>query len=458
MSVIKALTARRSGALAQLPPNFHELSGAKKVDAILDIADCGDFVAALAPDEFYLLVTDIGREDSSDLLMLSTTEQRQALLDIDCWRSSELDLGLFDEWLDVLAAASIDVLVDTVKGLDPELVVTYLMSNVHAIFNRMEEMEIEQYESNWDLHWTPDLDFVLVLGVGAADDETFAHLKRMVDLIYRIDLPFARALMFSCKAGFLIEAEELAFQFREGRLADMGFPAPEDAHALYANIRVDAVKAQLEEQTVLKFHEDHERLDWALVRSVRRDGSFLTRCVELMSQPDRFATDFAHCVNRAVVASPEGVVMRDTSRIQRIAANVHATLSLALEFLADGDEATGQGLLDRAWCLQLFQVGHALAVRRAVRARKLRERAHGMFDAATEQTLTGLLSVPQPRRFDGNNFVPFSLVSELQAVDAVLDKAERVADVFERDLGFTIARLDSHDFAGPRSGRRRALV
>jgi hypothetical protein len=79
----------RNGALSYLPEGFHRLNGTRKVDAILSLEEPESFIQDLAPDAFYLLVQDIGSTDCTELLLLSSLEQRQVFSDIECWQAGE---------------------------------------------------------------------------------------------------------------------------------------------------------------------------------------------------------------------------------------------------------------------------------------------------------------------------------------------------------------------------------
>ncbi len=438
----------RVSALSRLPGAFHALSGARKVDAILSLEDPAGFVQSLAADELYLLVTDIGIVDTMELIAMSTTAQRRSFIDIDAWRGDELAPEALDEWLDVFADASNDLVMDTVGGLDPELIVAYLLTHTHELLDRTQEDEVVQYQSAWDLVWTPDREFVLVLP-GGLDQEITSRIRRMLELLYRRDYIEARALLFSARTGLRLEQEELAYRFRRGRLADLGFADREEAHALWAPIPLDALRAQLDSQVPPQIYAEGERLSHALVRVGSRPA-FLNDCLAGLERPDRFVQDFALCFNRAVVASPEGIVLKNSKRLDDIARRLHATISLALEHLADGDPDRGASLLDRAWCTQLHQAGHALAVERARRARAIEQRAEGLLDTITAKVVAGLLMTPTPRRWDPatDAYHAFETRAHLTDTDAVLARAEALIGLFEDKLGFSLEAYRSHEFAG----------
>ena len=85
-----------------------------------------------------------------------------------------------------------DEAADTVAGMDPELLVNYLLLHAHTILDRTEEDDIHAYENAWNLVWTPDRDFVLVMAADL-DEEVTGRVRRLLELMYRRDLVAARA-------------------------------------------------------------------------------------------------------------------------------------------------------------------------------------------------------------------------------------------------------------------------
>jgi hypothetical protein len=228
----------------------------------------------------------------------------------------------------------------------------------------------------------------------------------------------------------------------------MGFPEPEDAHILYASIPVEAVKKILESQPKPSILGENNPIEWALSRA-DKTGLFFNACMANANDVERLIRDFALCVNRAIVASPEGLMLRDLSRLEEVGRIVHATISLGLEYLADGNLSRGTEILDKAWLVQLFQCGHRLTVERAIRGRKLMARGGGLLSDGVLASVTSLQVLPQPRFIDQNGqSTPFTSLVDLETCDALLASGENLCRLFEQSFGFSIERFKSHVFAG----------
>jgi hypothetical protein len=429
-----------------LPVDFYRLSGSRKLDAILSVPEARSFVESLSSDELYMLIYDIGRDDCVELVSLASANQCRELIDLDCWAGDSLDVAEFDEWVELILTGAPDRLSSILARLDPELLADYIMMRTQIIFDRTQEDAIDLYQGNGDVMWSPDGEYALLLHAG--DEESARCVQRVLRHLYKHDLGLARDILRTAVIGLRTENEELAYRFRRGRLADLGFPLPEDAHVLYADINVQAVKTQLDKHVISRSLRDRTPVSWAL-EQVSSKKNFLDECRSGMANSNIFVQEFAYCVNRALVAMPGGLSLRDNKRVQSIAENVYATLSLGLEFLSDGIVSHGVGVLEKLAVMQLFQVGHALTVKRAVRARTLYARGEGLFDEPLSALISALKRRPQPCfSTRAGHWESFKKVDQLDQADALFAQGEEMCDLFEVHLGFSLDRYTAHVFSG----------
>lgn len=440
--------APSSSSLALLPPDFFGLNGSKKVNAILSLPDPAGFVQSLREDEFYLLVRDIGPSDSMELLGMSTPEQRVALFDFDAWDRDELVPTAFDGWLDILREAGHDLAVETVRSLDPELLVSYLLKSVVAIFDRTEEDAIRDFPGEYEQLLSPDNDFTFMIDPEEADAP--AHVRRLLTLLWQgDDYEAARAIIFSARAGLTAEQTELAYGFRAGRLADLGFPDAETAWQLYAPVAPAAVRQRLLEASPVATPVDpalHVALMWS-----GQPGSFLNAALQEAGSPERFLVDFGFAVNHAAVAAPHGVSQLDPERLAPLAQRVHGTVSLGLEWLSEGQVARAAELIRAgAGPLELHQVGHALAMGLAKRAAPLGRKTRGLLAAEDQALIDALGTRPSPSTQSPGETLsrPFRTLADVAEAERRLAALERLVAAFEGVFGFDRATFDAHVFAG----------
>jgi len=328
--------------------------------------------------------------------------------------------------------------------LDPELLVNYLLLNTHMIFDRSEEDDILAYQSQGDIIYSPDREYAI--GIPPQTRDSVDRLAFVIDQMYRYDQDNARNILRTAKADLRIEAEEMAWRFRTKRLCDLGFPEPEEAHTLYAPIRVQELLASLEQDKPRQYAEPEIPLGWSLAKA-KNAGEFLDQCYHALDDTTRFVQQFVLCVNRAIVASPEGIALRNLNRVNTITKDVHATISLGLEHLAKGDISTGKAILERVEFVHLFQVGHGLTRVLADRAKKLKQRGGELFDEETTQLIAALGCRPQPKMgMSQGQWIPFRNCAEIAQVSQVLTRTETLCDVFENSFGFTLDRFEKHVF------------
>jgi len=427
-----------------LPERFFELSGSKQIDALLNVDKPRELIQSLPSEELYFLIHEIGPQDCTDIISMSSRKQRKAFIDLDCWLGDTFDVSDFHRWLDIIKASSIHSVTETVGTLDPELLVNYILLNTHMIFDRSEEDDIQAYQSQRDVIYSPDREYAL--GIPPQTRESVDRLAFVIDQMYRYDQDTARNILRTAKADLRIEAEEMAWQFRTKRLCDLGFPEPEEAHVLYAPIRVQELLASLEQETPRKNTDPEIPLGWSLAKA-KNAGEFLDECYHALEDTSRFVQQFVLCVNRAIVASPEGIALRNLDRVNAITKGVHSTISLGLEHLAKGDLATGKAILERVEFVHLFQVGHGLTRVLADRAHKLKQRGGELFDEETTQLISALGCRPQPKMgMHQGQWIPFRTCAGIALVSKALTRTETLCTVFENSFGFTLERFEKHVF------------
>ena len=134
-----------------LPERFFELSGSKQIDALLTVDKPRELIQSLPSEELYFLIHEIGPQDCTDIISMSSSKQRKAFIDLDCWWGDTFDVSDFHRWLDIIKASSIHSVTETVGTLDPELLVNYILLNTHMIFDRSEEDDIQAYQIQGDV-------------------------------------------------------------------------------------------------------------------------------------------------------------------------------------------------------------------------------------------------------------------------------------------------------------------
>jgi hypothetical protein len=351
----------------------------RRADVLLEGPDPARAVRALPGDEFYYVVHELGLRDAGEILALARPEQIQAAFDFALWERDELVPERAGEWLEALAEAPYEKIGAWVAGLDVELFALLLRKTARVYDLSLEEAP---EEPSGTLYPTPDGLFVLdVTGVGAGDDEaagdagptttTARAVMRIVDALYRADRDLARRLLVGTRAELDSELEELAYRWRQGRMADLGFADYYEALEVYRELDPTTVRLGESEpgKTRVRPLDDREgaeataaaRAPAALVERLTRGDTPFARGAQALRGAEEVAElHFALVAlsNRALAA--DRVTPGDDAAVTATLERLLATLDLAVEFLARGDTAREAEAVRTVSLLRLHRLGTSL--------------------------------------------------------------------------------------------------
>jgi hypothetical protein len=299
----------------------------RRGQALLMAADLPQQVAAMAPLEFYYVVKELGVEDGQAILQHGSAEQLQACCDMDCWDKDDFAPVELDAWLAGFMAQGKEALAHAFLQIDPELQVLFLAESL-AIYDVRSEPVPEMPDS---VPYKQTLDAFFALYAVTEEREVPPFL--LVDALYAHSIDTAFALLTAAKWEVLSETTETAYQFRRGRLQDMGFVDPADAARLFAppprqlTPTVSAGVAAIDSPSGLRLPGLYAE---ALVDTSTRLGRALAH-VSAAHMVARLQGELVALINMATVAY--GNATRDLGGVLRVATYVRDTLSLGLEVL-----------------------------------------------------------------------------------------------------------------------------
>jgi hypothetical protein len=380
----------------------------RRADALLAGPDPARAVRALPGDELYYVIHEVGLHDAGDVLALARPEQVQTVLDFALWERDEIAPERAGEWLEALAEAPYETIGEWVAGLDVELF-ALLLRKTSRIYDLSQEEAPD--EPAGTLYPTPDglfvLDVVGVAGEAASDDEgadaaeggpTTASARsviRIVDALYRADRALARRLLVGARAELDSELEELAYRWRQGRMADLGFQDYYDALEVYRELDPASVRVGETEPGKMRVRPLDERdggdgsrparAPATLVERLTRGASPFARAAQgLRSAEEVSELHFALVALANRVLAADRVTPGDDAAVAATLDRLVATLDLALEFLARGEEAREVEALRTVSLVRLHRLGASLVGKVKRLAATLRRR--GPF-AATDHDL-----------------------------------------------------------------------
>ena len=388
----------RVGLLRDLPPQ-------KRLALILEDSDPAGLVGELEPQEYHLLLREIGLDDSYALLPLATPEQLTFCLDRELWRHDEYLPEKGIQWLTLLMAAEEEEdLVNLLPHLDFATVLLILMQEITVGGGLGDLTTDDERQTEWDHS------FDNIYMITYKHDNTSELVGRFLDLVFRSDKDLYMALMQGVKNEVNPEVEEHCRRYRSGRLADFGFPERLDALTIYTV--VDPESFLLEGAKKL-FSAEREPV---LPSLFRHDDSLLGRTLRRADSPDLLRELQYLITCTLVVEDPES---DDDERAEAVLLRVHGYLTIALEFLA-GDDERALEIVANDYLKHLFQLGYSLV-------RRLRRQAAPFTsdDHATGSVLAGLRA-DFPRFYRGldregiDGYREFSDLEDIRKVDEFL--------------------------------------
>ncbi|MBZ4414243.1 DUF6178 family protein [Myxococcus sp. XM-1-1-1] len=412
-------------ALRELQQRLMGLSPRRRMEALLEGADAGAVVRALPPESLYLTIQEVGLADATELVQLASPAQFRAFVDLGAWKRDKVDPHAALTWLRAARGGFDDTAeyLRKLHALDLEVLELVLREFV-VLHDREENPDVNPQGVTLE---TPEGRYLVEI---TAEGVEMSAVRALVnDLI--AENPFeAVRLLEAVRWEIPGELEETAFQFRRGRLVDMGFPSLEDAVALFSRVDLAAPKKPLV-TSALAASQGH--VDYL-------DASFrgLT-ALERQNAED----ELAGVANAALVAELEDP--GDLDAVRRVGEMTRDSLSLGLEYLTGADPSQATEVLRDVPLRRVFQTGFTLTLQLKYRADRLAKSPGAVVDGVLlvlpeEAAALEALRRKRPRRalkVEGAEPVPFRSLREISASEAVLTRAEAQVDVLRGVLGGT---------------------
>jgi len=378
-----------SGPLARLRAQLAGPRGYRRIDALLSADDAKGAVAALAPNEIFELVHEVGFEDAQPLIELATPTQIQGCFDLDGWDKDALDVQPLKPWLAALMEVGFEKVGEVWGHLDAELRALILARQAKVYDVTLGEEPAEDNEA--PIMATPDRFFLLEL---LGDEDTQRLTQQLVEDLYRANPDLARHTIMAARAELPSELEEMSYRWRSGRLADLGYVDFYEALDLFRPLDADKVSIGEGTHDRITLEGDEAKLPVAVAEEVL-GRSFLARAMAAIDDPaeaERLEAALMVLVNKVLAAGRAKPGQSEVLR--RGALYATATLSLGLETVARGDLERAKEALASVGLSRLFRVGYTVTHKLAKLAQALAPRSLTAGSPAKE-LVAGLCS-PRP--------------------------------------------------------------
>ncbi len=416
--------------LRTLAARVMALSPEEAETAILDNPRATALVRALAPQDFRILVREIGPEDAVELLSLASNDQWRHILDVEAWQRDELSMARVEYWLDILRQADAARLGRWLAREEPELFKLWLFRTT-----QITALEEDEDPTNLPGDWF-SLDGTLYLKVpepeGPVDRE--ALMRAVLDRVAEEDFELCRNLLFEASGVIPAETEEELFRLRNVRLAELGFSPFQEAVEIYAPISPErlpeAVRGMAPGQD-----EDAAPI---LPGEVRGASLFSEALSGLGGAPVHLEleSEFAGLLNRVI--SADQITVESREDLAAVVRKVSGFLSMGLARIAGGRRDLAAAAILRRPLSALFRLGYSAVL--AVSAKAVSWRRNAWFTRAGlplefwgEMRLghVGGLLLKKPLAFD--NYVSGRLHREFESLADVTRAEEALSSVTALD-------------------------
>ncbi|MGV8075472.1 MAG: DUF6178 family protein [Syntrophobacteraceae bacterium] len=333
--------------LSRLLMNF---PAKKRLEVILERPDAEDVVAAIADQDFYFTVKEIGPDDALPLLSLARVDQLNHLFDIEWWRKDEPAASSALDWLARLARASEEKLLSWLYDADFDLL-TSLFKKWIRVDIAPEDMDLVEAMEQLPIHTLDDQYF---WETRYPQYEEF--IKGILSILFELNYAFYRELMNHILYAVDIEVEENAYRFHRARLEDRAIPDFYDSLEIYRAVRPDETVSR--KHLLFKDAEAAAAPGFAL--ALLPEKEFLSRALREVQDPllmDTLQIELASLSNKVVTADQ---LPPDNPQALRDAVDKAAAyVSLGLQLASLGRFATAVDILKDTFLEHLFRIAHA---------------------------------------------------------------------------------------------------
>ncbi len=405
------------------------LPWAKRLDAILMAADSRELLQALPKDEIYWTIKERGIEDSLALISMTSHDQLQYIIDIDCWHGGALNSAAIKTWYQMLSKCHESKVIEMFDNADDEFIIASLKT-FFTVSKIEEETDIsEEYEE------MPDYTIDGIYYFQFLDNDARLFVMPILEVLYQHD----RFRFYSLVEGVLwdsrIETEHEALHWRTSRVAEHGFPDFDEAGSIYRFISEEEITALLASIPVTKANGQPLEKKDVLLRYVFSDQNipgFLGEVFRMVEDPvvlDTVQRDMVALSNKILIADVSSKV--DSSEIKQALQKVAGYINIAIAQISESNHILACRYLECIHIQTLFSIGYSCILALQSKVKKQisslwfdqKQLCHAFYDSPWPQTIDGILKF-RPQFFNdvaaGGELKDFAEPGDLAAAEECL--------------------------------------
>lgn len=406
---------------AELVRRLADLNVKRRAEAMLDEVDGKPLVATLPAEDVYATIIDLGLADSTELVQLSTPEQFVAYVDLASWQKDRMDPREVLHWLRAARGDDDQAFIQKLSSLDIEV-----LELMYKKLARIHDLEADpDVDTEGVTMETPDGKFLVEFLIEGVDE---AAMRRLTfDLMAHNPFELSRFLE-AVRWELPMEIEEAAFQFRQARLQDLGFPPMEEASRVFAWVDPDKVAAK-GGGTALAPAQAHVDLVSAAFRGLDE------------TERQNLEAEVRYLVNCVLVA--EAAEPGDPAAVRQYSEYARDILDLGLEHLTGAQAELASAAVREKPLREIFQLGFSLTLKLKRQVEKLAKEPGAKFGdtwLALDEESAALNALLRRRplkavKVPGADPVPFRSKRELFEAEGLLTRVRAQRTVLQALLG-----------------------
>ncbi|MGC8603270.1 MAG: DUF6178 family protein [Desulfomonilaceae bacterium] len=320
----------------------------------------------IAVEEIYFTIKSLGLDEADRLLLLTNSNQLKYILDLELWNRDRLDFQACVYWLNKIVRLGEDKLFQFLSMADHELLVT--------IFNKV----IRVKSARLDIDLTEQLDILppyTLDNIYFIDFREKVHQEAIMTLlqdIFKWNELFYFQLMQNLTTFFCpLEIEDMAYKWRNARLADKGFPDFEEALEIYRYLPSFFLDKNLSKDSeLLGSNAIDSIINYPFVLIPAH--CFFRDCLNSITDQwilDRISHELANLANKVIVA--DSMDYGEIEDLTHSLEKVSGYINIALQNNCGNDIDKGINLLRQFHMEILFRSGYSLIIDLQREARSL---------------------------------------------------------------------------------------
>ena len=374
----KDKTLERVQQLQETRRKIMELPPEKARDRILNDRQPAALVHSFPEQDFYLLVNEIGAEDSLPLLSLATNKQWEHIVDLETWQKDHIDINSVTRWMNLLMEADSQRFIHWILNDHLEFMEWYLFKNLEI---RIREHDQDPTEFGDEFFTLDDIYYLRFIDIPSEsesekliDEQRRKFLTQIAQRLASTDHLIYQSVFLEAAHIIPAETQEDCYRWRTTRLAEKGFLPFDEAVGIYQPLKPGELEGK-RKKFIPQASQQISTLPVPVspLRELKQDNYF-TRAlqkIEAANIVQLLQTEFAHLCNQVVVADSRTIGERDA--LQEVVKKTSGYISIGLEqILKDqkGDAAKGAALITQYMLQDIFRVGFGAALKLKWRAEK----------------------------------------------------------------------------------------